>query len=122
MKDSRIQIIDIIEVRFRIIISNLLQKWYFKSDTKIIQSRLNDFIKSTKRSSPTPNTASSILPPIGNSFMYIQTSKKNNGADGISVFFERTDIIQFSDITFYNNRFSIVGDYKAMVVSEINYY
>ena len=44
--------------------------------------------------------------------MYIETSSNNNGT---SVFcsFERTDIIQISNITFYYNRFS-AGGRKSM--------
>ena len=38
--------------------------------------------------------------------MYIETSCGNNGAD-VFVSFERRDIIQFTNITFYYNRFSI---------------
>ena len=37
--------------------------------------------------------------------MYIETSSNNHGND-VLVSFERTDIIQISNITFYYNRFS----------------
>ena len=47
------------------------------------------------------------LPPTGNSFMYIETSSNNHGHERVFVSFERTDIIQISNITFYYNRFSI---------------
>ena len=39
--------------------------------------------------------------------MYIETSSNNNG-NNVFVSFERTDIIQISNITFYYNRFSIL--------------
>ena len=40
--------------------------------------------------------------------MYIETSSNNNG-DNVFCSFERTDIIQISNITFYYNRFSAGG-------------
>ena len=40
--------------------------------------------------------------------MYIETSSHNNGDNDFSSF-ERTDIIQISNITFYDNRFSACG-------------
>ena len=39
--------------------------------------------------------------------MYIETSSNNHG-NNVFVSFERTDIIQISNITFYYNRFSIL--------------
>ena len=45
------------------------------------------------------------IPPIGNSFMYIETSGNNN-RDYTFVRLIRTDIIQISNISFYYNRFS----------------
>ena len=39
--------------------------------------------------------------------MYIETSTTNHG-NNVFVSFERTDIIQISNITFYYNRFSIL--------------
>ena len=41
--------------------------------------------------------------------MYIETSSNNHGSN-VFVSFERTDIIQISNITFYYNRFSITTD------------
>ena len=40
--------------------------------------------------------------------MYIETSSNNNG-DTVFCSFERTDVIQLSNITFYYNRFSAAG-------------
>ena len=45
--------------------------------------------------------------------MYIETSGNNFGAN-IFCSWERVDIIQISNITFYCNRFSIQGDFRAM--------
>ena len=41
--------------------------------------------------------------------MYIETSSNNKG-NNVFVSWERTDIIQISNITFYYNRFSILTD------------
>ena len=45
--------------------------------------------------------------PLGNSFMYIETSSNNHG-NKVFVTFKRTDIFQISNITFYYKRFSIL--------------
>ena len=42
--------------------------------------------------------------------MYIETSSNNHGLERVFVSWERTDIIQISNITFYYNRFSILTD------------
>ena len=57
-------------------------------------------MKSTKTISPTVHSAATSSPPIGNSFMYIETSSNNHG-NNVFVSFEQTDIIQISNITFY---------------------
>ena len=86
--------------------SDLLQKWIIKSNNKNNQSRITDFIKSTKKISPTGHSGATFLPPIGNSFMYIETSSNSHGHERVFVSWERTDIIQISNITFYYDRFS----------------
>ena len=106
-KNDKIQIIDTTEMRYPNIGSDLLQKWNIKCNNKNNQSRITDFIKSTKTNSPTGYSGAESLPSIGNSFMYIETSSNNHG-DDVFVSWERTDIIQISDITFYYNRFSIL--------------
>ena len=51
--------------------------------------------------------------PIGSAFMYIETSSNNHGHERVFVSFERTDLIQISNITFYYNRYSILtNDFK----------
>ena len=42
--------------------------------------------------------------------MYIETTHNNHGHNRIFVSWERTDIIQISNITLYYNRFSILTD------------
>ena len=42
--------------------------------------------------------------------MYIDTSSNNHGHERVFVSWERTDIIQITNTTFYYNRFSILTD------------
>ena len=42
--------------------------------------------------------------------MYIETSSNNQGRERVFVSFERTDIFQISNITFYYKRYSIVNN------------
>ena len=84
---------------------NLLQKWKIECKDRNNNAKINNFVKSTKTSSPTNDSGATTLPPIGNGFMYIETSSNNNG-DYTYVRLIRTDIIQITNITFYYNRFS----------------
>ena len=68
--------------------------------------KITNFIKSTKTISPTGSSGATSLPPIGNAFMYIETSSNNSGSNNVFVSWERTEIIQITNITFYYNRFS----------------
>ena len=79
-----------------------------KFNNRINQSRISDFIKSTKTNSTTSQSGADSLPPIGSSFMYIESSSKNHGSDDVFVSWERTDITQISNRIFYYNRFSIL--------------
>ena len=47
---------------------------------------MQNFIKSTKTSSPTGDSGALSLPPTGNFFMYIETSSGNHG-NGVFVSF-----------------------------------
>ena len=106
-KCIKITITDITEIKLPNIGNALLQKWNIKCINKNNQCRINDFIKSTRTNSPLGYSGATSLPPIGNSSMYIETSSNNHGAI-VFVSWERTDIIQISNITFYCNRFSIL--------------
>ena len=68
---------------------------------------IHNFVKSTKTHSSTGNSGATNIPPIGDSFMYIETSSNNHG-NNVFVSFERTDFIQISDITFHYNRFLVL--------------
>ena len=111
-KYNKIYLTDVTEIKFPNTGSQLLQKWNIYCNNKINQSRIFDFIKSTKSASPTGSSGAEGLPPIGNSFMYIETSGNNGGSHIVYVSMERTDIIQISNITFYYNRFSILDHPK----------
>ena len=116
-KYDKIQITDTTEMRYPNIGIDLLQKWNIKCNNKNNQSRTTDFIKSTKTNSPTGYSGAESLPPIGKSFMYVETSSNNHGHERVFVIWERTDIIQITNTTFYYNRFSILTDdsLKSMV-------
>ena len=103
----KFQITDITEIKFPNSGDGLLQKWKIYCNYTNNQSRTNDFIKSTKTNSPTGFSGTTSLSPIGDAFMYIETSSNNHGSN-VFVSWERTDIIQISNITFYYNRFSIL--------------
>ena len=84
----------------------LLQKWKIDCRDRNYNAKINNFIKSTKTQSPTDFSGATVLPPIGSSFMYLESSGSNNG-DNTYVILNRTDIIQITNISFYYNRFSI---------------
>ena len=109
-KYDKIQITDTTEIKYPNIGSNLFQMWYIKCNNKNDVSKVGDFIKSTKTNPPTPDTGANSLPPIGNSFMYIETSSNNYGHERVFVSWEGTDIIQITNIAFHYNRFSILTD------------
>ena len=109
-KYNKIQITDTTEIIFPNIGSDLLLKWNIKCNNKIIHSRITDFFKSTKTNSPPGYSGAKSLPLICNSFMYIETSSNNHGQERAFVSIERTDIVQISNVTFYNNRFSILNN------------
>ena len=69
--------------------------------------KIQNFIKSTKTNSPTGDSGATTLPPIVSAFLYIETSSSNHGHIRVFFSWERTDIIQITNITFYYNRFSI---------------
>ena len=106
-KYDKIQLTDITVIKFPNKGAFLLQNWNIKCNDKNNNGNVNNFIRSTKTNSPTADSGATSLPPIGNSFMYIETSSNNNGNNAF-VTFERIDIIQITNISFYYNRFSIL--------------
>ena len=108
-KYNKIQYTDTTEKNYPNISSGLLQRWNIKCNNKTNQSTVTHFIKATKTNSPTAHSGATSLSPIGNSSMYIETSSNNHGHERVFVSFERTDIIQVSNITYHHNRFSILN-------------
>ena len=107
-KYDKIQLTDVTEIRYPNIGITLLPKWKIKNLNKLNGAKLGNFLKSTITNSPTADSGATSLPPIGSAFMYIETSANNYGHGKVFVSFERTDIIQIRNITFYYNRFSIL--------------
>ena len=65
---------------------------------------MKNFIRSTKTNSPSSHSGAVSLPPFADSFMYIKTPSNNHG-NNVFCSWERTDIIQITNITFCYNRF-----------------
>ena len=86
--------------------SDILPKRKITNTIENIEGKIGKVVKSTETSSPTGSLGAESLPPIENSFMYIETSSNNQGAN-VFCSYERTDIIQITTISFYYNRFSI---------------
>ena len=86
------------------------KRWRIKILNKINNTKIGNFIKTTKTNSPTGYSRATSLPLIGTAFTYIETTHKNHGQKKIFVSWERTDIIQISFINFFYNRFSILTD------------
>ena len=100
-KYNKIQITDTTIIKYPNIGKGLLQRWKIICNDKTNNSQIGNFIKSTKTSSLTSESRAMVLPPIGNSFMYIETSSNNNNTVSAYVVLERTDIIQITNRTFY---------------------
>ena len=123
-KYNKTQLLDITEIRYANIGIALLPKWNIKNLHKNNGAKLGNFLKSTITNSATSLTGATSLPPIGNSFMYIETSNNNHGDEKVFVSWERTDIIQISNISFYYNRFSdhnpSMGRFRIQLLLEDN--
>ena len=107
-KYDKIEITDSTIIKYPNTGGYLLQNWVIKCDDKNNNGKIQNFIESAKSNTPTVYSGAESLPPIGDSFMYIETSSNNHGHERVFVSFERTDIIQISNITLYYNRFSIL--------------
>ena len=106
-KNDKIQITDTTIIKYPNSGGYLLQIWIIKCNDKNNACKIQNFIRSTKTTSQTGDSGATNLPPISDSFMYIETSCNNHG-NIVFVSFERTDIIQIIIITFYYNRISIL--------------
>ena len=92
--------------------SYFLQKWVRKCNDKNGNGKISNFIKSTKTNDPTGDNGATSLLPIGDSFLYIETSSNKNG-ESVFVGWETTHVIQTTNRTFYYNRLS-TGGTKSM--------
>ena len=59
----------------------LLQKWDIKCNDKNNNGKIQNFIRSTRKNSGTPDSGATSIPPISNAFMYVETSSNNHGAN-----------------------------------------
>ena len=91
-KYDRIQITDTTIIKYPNNGGYLLQNRNIKCNDKNGNGKISNFIKSTKTTSPTADSGTSVLPPIGDCFEYIETTSNNHG-DNVFVSFERMDII-----------------------------
>ena len=104
-KYNKIQLTDTTSIKYPNNGGYLIQNWNIIAKDKSNNGKISNFIRSTKTNSPTGDSGANSLPPIGNSFVYVETSSNNNG-NNVFVRWERMDIIQITKITFYYNRFS----------------
>ena len=126
-KNVKIQITDTTFFKNPNTRGDLLQNWVRKCNDKNNTGKIQNFMKSTKTNSPTGSSGAESIPPISNSYMYIETSSNNHG-ENVFVRFERTDNVQISNITIYYNRFSILtndslksmGRFRSQVLLEDN--
>ena len=106
-KYDKIHITDTTTLVFPNTGAKLLQNWKIIRNDKNNNCNKNTFVRSTKTTSPTGYSGATSLPPIGNGFVYIETSSYSH-RNIVCVSFGRTDIIQISNLTFYYNRCSII--------------
>ena len=104
-KYNKIHLTDLTVLKYPNNSGYLLQNWHIRCNDKNYNGKISNFKKSSKTGSPTSESGATILPPVGTAFMYIETSSNNNG-NNVSCSFDRTDIRNISNITFYYNRFS----------------
>ena len=97
-KYDKIQITDITEIKYPNTGGYLLQNWNIKCNDRKNTGKIQNFIRSSNQLTPSPNTGANTLPPIGIYYLYIETSSNNHG-DNVYCSFERTDIIQISNIS-----------------------
>ena len=108
-KYDKVQIIDTTNIGTGNAGTLVMQKKKIIWNDKNNKGKLSNFVKATKTNSPTSHSGATSLPPIGTAFMYTETSSNNHGSN-VFVSWERTDIIQITNITFYYNRYSILTD------------
>ena len=78
-KYIKLQLTDITTIKSRNFGAHLLPYRKIICNNKNNNGKLSNFIKSTKRNSPTGDSGATSLPPIGNASRYIETSGGNHG-------------------------------------------
>ena len=78
-KYDKLHLIDVTQIRSPVKRFDLLPRWRIKNIHKNNGTKAGNFLKSTTTSSPTGESSSTSLPPIGIAFMYIETSSNNHG-------------------------------------------
>ena len=63
----------------------LLPRWKVICNDKNINGVTRNFIRATEKNSPTSQPRATSLPPIGESFMYVETSSNNHGQEKVFV-------------------------------------
>ena len=71
--------------------------------------KITNFVQATGTNNPTGDNEAISLPPISDSFMYIETSSNNSG-DNVFVSWEGTDNIRIIKIIFF------VADFQRMTL------
>ena len=107
-KYNKIQLTDTTVIKNANIGNAVLPYWKIICNDKNNNGKISNFIKSTKTNPRTSQTGANFVPPIGTAFMYIETSSNNSASGNVFVSWERTDIIQITNITFFYNSFSIL--------------
>ena len=125
-KYNKIQLTDTTIIKYPNSGGYLLQNWNIRCNDKNNNGKISNFIRSSKTGSSTADSGATSIPPIGSAFIYIKSSSNNHG-DDVFASFERTDIIQVTNITFYYNRISIsdinlraMGRFRIQLLLEDN--
>ena len=84
-KYNKIYITDITEMRNPNSGQSLLQKWILKCVNKNYNAKFNKLLKSTTSTSPTAESGASGVPLIGWSYIYIEASGSNHGANHVMI-------------------------------------
>ena len=84
-KYNKIQLTDTTIIKYPNTGGYLLPGWRSFCNDKNNIGKIQELIKSTKTNSPTGHSGATTLPPIGISFMYIETSGNNSGNDDVFV-------------------------------------
>ena len=65
-------------IKYPITGGDLPQNWVIKNNDKNNYGKIHLFVRSTKTNSPTNYSGATSRPPIGDSFMFIETSSNNH--------------------------------------------